>query len=72
MNFCLTKKVMTFGGGGILEWAAIPFSRRSSQTQGSKPDLLHCRWILYHLSHQGSQRRLNQKSKTSQQTKAQD
>ena len=23
-------------------------------TQGSNPDLLHCRWILYHLSHQGS------------------
>ena len=23
-------------------------------TQGSKPDLLHCRRILYHLSHQGS------------------
>ena len=22
--------------------------------QGSNPDLLHCRWILYHLSHQGS------------------
>ena len=25
------------------------------QTQGSNPSLLHCRWILYHLSHQGSQ-----------------
>ena len=23
-------------------------------TQGSKPGLLHCRWLLYHLSHQGS------------------
>ena len=23
-------------------------------TQGSNPDLLHCRWIPYHLSHQGS------------------
>ena len=23
-------------------------------TQGSKPGLPHCRWILYHLSHQGS------------------
>ena len=22
-------------------------------TQGSNPGLLHCRWILYHLSHQG-------------------
>ena len=27
-------------------------------TQGSKPGLLHCRWILYHLSHQGSPRTL--------------
>ena len=24
--------------------------------QGSNPSLLHCRWILYHLSHQGSPR----------------
>ena len=24
-------------------------------TQGSKPGLLHCRWVLYHLSHQGRQ-----------------
>ena len=32
----------------ILEWEAIPFSR------GSNPGLLHCRKILYHLSHQGS------------------
>ena len=23
-------------------------------TQGSNPGLLHCRWILYRLSHQGS------------------
>ena len=26
------------------------------QTQGSNPGLLNCRWILYHLSHQGSLR----------------
>ena len=25
-------------------------------TQGSKPGLLHCRWIFYHLSHQGCTR----------------
>ena len=25
-------------------------------TQGSNPGLLHCRWILYQLSHQGSSR----------------
>ena len=27
-------------------------------TQGSNPGLLHCRWILYYLSHQGSPRTL--------------
>ena len=26
------------------------------QTQGSNPGLPHCRWILYHLSHQGGPR----------------
>ena len=35
----------------ILEWVAFPFS-----TQGSNPVLLHCRWILYQLSHKGSPR----------------
>ena len=29
-------------------------------TQGLNPGVLHCRWILYHLSHQGS--RLNHKT----------
>ena len=24
-------------------------------TQGSKPGLLHCRWVLYHLSHEARQ-----------------
>ena len=32
----------------ILEWVAISFS-----TQESNPGLLHCRWILNRLSHQG-------------------
>ena len=32
----------------ILQWGAIPFSQRSNL------GLLHCRQILYHLSHQGS------------------
>ena len=27
-------------------------------TRGSNPGLLHCRWILYHLRHQGSPRTL--------------
>ena len=30
------------------------FSRGSNPTQGSNPGLLHCRWILYQLSHKGS------------------
>ena len=34
----------------ILEWVAMPSSRESSQPR----DFLHCRWILYHLNHQGS------------------
>ena len=34
-----------------LEWVAIPLSRGSSLTQGSSPGILHCRQILYHLSH---------------------
>ena len=29
-------------------------------SQGSRPGLLHCRWILYSLSHQGSPRILKQ------------
>ena len=37
----------------ILEWVAIPFSR-SSLTWGLNLGLLHCRWILYHLNHQGN------------------
>ena len=43
----------------ILEWVAIPFSRRSSlifPTQGSNPSLPHSRRILYQLSHQGRPR----------------
>ena len=37
----------------ILEWVAIPFFRRSFR-QKLKMGLLHCRQILYHLSHQRS------------------
>ena len=36
----------------ILEWVAIPFSRRIFPTQGLNSGLLHGRQILYHLSHQ--------------------
>ena len=37
----------------ILEWVAMPSYRGSSQPR-IEPRSLHCRWILYHLSHQGS------------------
>ena len=36
------------------KWVAISFSKGVFQTQGSNPGLLHCRQILYHLSHQRS------------------
>ena len=35
----------------ILEWVVISFSRGIFPTQGSNFGLLHCRGILYHLSH---------------------
>ena len=38
----------------ILEWVAMPSFRGYSQPRESNPGLLHCRWIPYHLSHQGS------------------
>ena len=38
----------------ILEWDAISFSRGVFLTQGLNLGLLHCRWILYQLNHQGS------------------
>ena len=38
----------------MLQWVAITFSRGSSWPQGLNPGLLHCRQILYHLSHQRS------------------
>ena len=39
----------------ILEWVAISFSKGIFPTQGSNLGLLHCRQILYHLSHKGNQ-----------------
>ena len=38
----------------ILEWVVISFSRGIFPTQGSNLSFLHCRQILYCLSHQGS------------------
>ena len=44
---------------GKNNWVSCPFFFRGSSwsrhwTQGSNPHLLHCRWILYQLSHQGN------------------
>ena len=38
----------------VLEWAAIYFSRGSSQPRDQTWVFPHCRQALYHLSHQGS------------------
>ena len=38
----------------IQEWVAFLFSKGIVPTQESNPGLLHCRSILYQLSHQGS------------------
>ena len=38
----------------ILEWTAMPFLQGISSAQGWNLSLLHRRWILYPLSHQGS------------------
>ena len=38
----------------ILEWVAVSFSRGIFPTQGLNPGPLHCRQMLYPLSHQGS------------------
>ena len=41
--------------GKILEWVAShALLQGIFPAQGLNPSLLYCRWILYHLSHQGS------------------
>ena len=40
----------------ILEWVTVPFSRLSYKPRDRTQAYLHCRWILYQLSHQGSPR----------------
>ena len=42
----------------LLESVAMPFSRGSFQARDRTPCLPHCRWVLYHLSHQESSRML--------------
>ena len=46
----------------ILEWVAIPLLQGIFLTQGSNLGLLHCRHILYSLSHQGAKVREDAKS----------
>ena len=41
----------------ILEWVPIPFLQGIFQTQGSNAGLLHCRQILYRLSHREANKR---------------
>ena len=38
---------------------SLSLLQRSFWTWGLNPGLLHCWWILYHLSHQGSQRNIS-------------
>ena len=40
------------GKNSGVDWHSL--LQRSVLSQGLNPGLLHCRWILYHLSHQGS------------------
>ena len=43
--------------GGNTRVGCHAFLQGIFPTQGSNSGLLHCRWILYHLSHQGSPNR---------------
>ena len=56
--FCPTVRDPGILQARILQWVAVPFSRGSSQPR-SNPGLLHCRWIFYQLSHQGSPSMVN-------------
>ena len=38
----------------MLEWVGCSLLQGIFPAQGSNPGLLHCRQILYHLSHQGN------------------
>jgi len=38
----------------ILQWVNYSLLQRIFPTQGSNPGCLHCKWSLYHLSHQQS------------------
>ena len=49
----LGSSVHGFSQARILEWVAISSSRGSSKPV-SPTHLLHCKWFLYQLSHQGN------------------
>ena len=51
-----TTQSMKFSKPEYWSGVVCAFSRKSSQTQGSNPGLLHCRQILYQLSHKRSPR----------------
>ena len=48
---CQTPLSMAFSKARRLEWVVIFSSRGSSRPRDLNPGLLHCKWILYHLSH---------------------
>ena len=50
-------------------WVVMPSSRGIFPTQGSNPGLLHCRQILYQLSHQGSPKSKTNNFKSSEKKK---
>ena len=60
MDFCSPSGCSVHGilQARTLQWVAISFLQGLFLTQGSNPGLLHCRQILYHLSHQGSPKKL--------------
>jgi len=60
LHYCLSgfslrgKNGLSILQARMVECVAIPFSRGVFLIQRSNPGLLHCRQILYCLSHQGS------------------
>ena len=46
------------GSPGTLEWVNLPLLQWIFLTQESNPGLLHCKWILYQLSHKNTGRKI--------------
>ena len=51
----LGSSVLGILQAGTLEWGCHALLQGIFPTQGPNPGLLHCRQILYHLSHQGGE-----------------